>query len=283
MYVTDDSMESVAMFLGGVILKRRIDLDMTQKNLADGICNQNVISKIERQNTPPAINNLIQICQKLKLTLNDVYSEFSVEDRQDRIELLNSISEDIFHGNIQIANEKLTILHHSKLSKNEQIQSLFYEALILSENGNNSPTFALDKLLTLTTNDVYNVFTLLAYILRGKQYLRHGEIDDAKYFYNLVKNETNANVDIPNASVTQKIFICKSLAEFYIKYGERTLAADYIQRGINICDVSHQLSFLGELYQLFAQITRDENATKIYMNRSKVLKNIHADPIIHSK
>lgn len=129
------------MFLGEVILKRRLDMNMTQKKLADGICNQNVISKIERQNTPPAIIKLIEICSRLDLSLNDVYSEFSDKDRTEHIELFKSISDNIFRGELQTAKEKLSILQQSKMSSNEEVQSLFYEAFIMSEAGSASPSF----------------------------------------------------------------------------------------------------------------------------------------------
>ncbi|WP_125568013.1 helix-turn-helix domain-containing protein [Companilactobacillus insicii] len=65
------------MLLGKIIQEQRKKLNMSQLELADGICTQAIISKIENKNIPPSTNVLISICQKLHLTLDNVFSEFS--------------------------------------------------------------------------------------------------------------------------------------------------------------------------------------------------------------
>lgn len=266
------------MFLGGNILKRRIEMHMTQKQLAEGICNQNLISRIERNNTPPAINKLIAICLKLKLSLNDVYSEFSDIDKAERTVIFNSIASNINKNELQIAKEKISILKQGNLSNNEIIKSLFYEAYIIDQEAVVSADFALDKLLMLTKNDVYNIYTLMAYILKGKIYVANSNYDDAKYFFNLVHNETVQSVDIPNASVSQKAFICKSLADFYSLNGDIQLSKEYAIRGINICKNSLSLEYLPDLYKILSEIFESPLKEK-YRNLYLTLNEITTDQI----
>lgn len=60
------------MLLGYVIHDKRRSLNLTQKDLAKNLCNQNTISKLEKHNDTPQINVLVKICKRLDLTLNQI-------------------------------------------------------------------------------------------------------------------------------------------------------------------------------------------------------------------
>ncbi|QFR70031.1 helix-turn-helix domain-containing protein [Companilactobacillus paralimentarius] len=72
------------MFLGSVIYDKRRSLNLTQSDLANGLCNQNTISKMEKHNMTPQMDVLIKICQRLDLSLNDVFSEFSSDSKPEQ-------------------------------------------------------------------------------------------------------------------------------------------------------------------------------------------------------
>ncbi|WP_054643912.1 helix-turn-helix domain-containing protein [Companilactobacillus kimchii] len=73
------------MFLGSVIYDKRRSLNLTQSDLASGLCNQNTISKMEKHNMTPQMDVLIKICQRLDLSLNDVFSEFSSDSKPEQL------------------------------------------------------------------------------------------------------------------------------------------------------------------------------------------------------
>ncbi|MDO1604824.1 helix-turn-helix transcriptional regulator [Lactobacillus sp. YT155] len=64
------------MFLGEKIRKKRLNLNITQSELADGICTQFTISNLERKNLPPSTEILTQLCLKLNMDLNELFTEF---------------------------------------------------------------------------------------------------------------------------------------------------------------------------------------------------------------
>ena len=76
------------MFLGKIVLDERKKSGMTQTELASGICNQNVISKLEKHNVMPTLSVLIRLCRKLDLTLNDLFSDFASYTDSECHELL---------------------------------------------------------------------------------------------------------------------------------------------------------------------------------------------------
>lgn len=69
------------MFQGKLVYNTRQKLNLTQAQLADGTCTQNTISKLENHNIAPTAAILVRICERLGLTLNDLFTEFS----QDQI------------------------------------------------------------------------------------------------------------------------------------------------------------------------------------------------------
>lgn len=68
------------MFLGNLIHEKRLNKQLTQSELAAGICTQNTVSKIEKKHIPPTVPILIKLCLRLDITLNDLFTEFNSVD-----------------------------------------------------------------------------------------------------------------------------------------------------------------------------------------------------------
>lgn len=68
---------------GASIKNKRIEKNLTQQELADGICKQATISNIERKNYCTSINILGKICARLDLKINEVVedTEFGTEEK----------------------------------------------------------------------------------------------------------------------------------------------------------------------------------------------------------
>lgn len=76
------------MELGDLIKSRRLELGMTQKELAQGICTQALISRIENNDTIPKKDILDQFEERLELKHNELNIFYSLKSNQHKIDEL---------------------------------------------------------------------------------------------------------------------------------------------------------------------------------------------------
>lgn len=145
------------MFLGKVILEQRKKMTLNQQQLANGICTQTVISRIENQNISPSVDVLVKICQRLNLTLNDVYSEFSKLPSNN------------------LVNDKLTTLF-------ELVQKTDFEE-------------AAKLLPKIATSNLTNPQKLELNFLKGQLELQKKEYDQAVFQFTFVLTSLNRQKD----------------------------------------------------------------------------------------
>lgn len=65
--------------IGNNVKKIRILQGISQKNLAQGICSQSKLSKIENNQILPSITLCYEISKKLNITIDDIFSEYIEE------------------------------------------------------------------------------------------------------------------------------------------------------------------------------------------------------------
>ncbi|WP_125763852.1 helix-turn-helix domain-containing protein [Companilactobacillus hulinensis] len=142
------------MLLGQVIQDKRKSLNLNQTELADGICTQAIISKIENQNISPSISVLISICQKLQLTLNEVFSEFSsLPSSNLYLDKFKDMDEAFQDHRTEFIHDTIPEIKESALPSSEKAHLHFLLALI-SESNNDSEEaiFQLSYSLELLSN-----------------------------------------------------------------------------------------------------------------------------------
>ncbi|MCC5895482.1 MAG: helix-turn-helix transcriptional regulator [Alkalibacterium sp.] len=84
------------MAVGELIKNRRKDLNMTQGELAEGICTQAMVSKIERGDLEPNGNLIEKLSKKLRVTVSYFYGEESIYSQDNfLITLKNLIYEEL--------------------------------------------------------------------------------------------------------------------------------------------------------------------------------------------
>ncbi|MFD0898407.1 helix-turn-helix domain-containing protein [Loigolactobacillus binensis] len=262
------------MFLAAVMKEMRLRKKLTQFELAQGICNQNVISKMEKTSYPPKFANLIPLLQRLDLTLNDVFSEFT-----------NSV-------NTEIEQELLTIEHKSLLMKehasedqlallaiddqNQQIklQFVFIKARFAIEAQQfDDAFFELDKVLALTKNDNYDIYTILAYLDKAALYTQLEEAEKAAYFYEIVEQALKMNFNIGNADAVQLLYLCQQMGMHYFFKQDALMATKYADYGIKIDEKMDRASFLPEFYLIktfAATQNKNQQAAKEYQTATMV-------------
>lgn len=240
------------MLLGNVIQSKRKSLNINQTELADGICTQAIISKIENQNISPSITILISICQRLNLTLDQVFSEFSSLPSsnliQDKFDQLDTAVQD---NNFQILESVLPTIKKDALSSLEKAHLHFlYSLLSKSKNDFDDAIFQLNYSLELLTNR-NSFWGTMIYSELGQIYLDKTQNDKAKYYF----DQAYSNIDIVVNSNNEYYYYRSSiirLAKWYTSKGDYDKSDLLIDRGLHSFEKYFAARFTDELYYLSA-------------------------------
>lgn len=250
------------LFLGSIIYNKRREMNLTQIELADDICTQNTISKIEKHNIAPTVNILIKICLKLDLTLNDVFSDFSSKASAKEDSALDVLEKDTLLRDTSDVAEKLSSLE-GKLSDNDMKQYELITGVLDYWKGNfDASLFTLDKVLQYTKSANDDIYTLLAYLFKGLDYLGQGHDDRAQYYFQMISNACDEDVELKNANELEILFICKTLAGSFAKMQSYQTSFDFSQRGLKFANEKHVSYFLDELNYFAALSIKNDKSKK---------------------
>lgn len=248
------------MFLGQVMKEARKRKGLSQVKLAEGICDQNIISLLERKNSTPKISNLVALLQRLDLSLNDVFSEFSSDSTSEIKNELISLERRLLLGNTEVKNisEELDVLNLNEVTDDIMIQYEYVLSLVkLQMADRNGADFQLDKVLMKTQSDIYNVYTLLAYLNKALIQFEMDRLDEAAYFINTIRGAIKESFAISNASDLQTIYLCLKLAQYFVNIKDKKLANQYATKGLELDQVNQRAYFLGDFYLIKADVSRN--------------------------
>ncbi|CAJ1183550.1 hypothetical protein CPR19088_GLDEOEPO_01695 [Companilactobacillus paralimentarius] len=250
------------MFLGSIIYNKRREMNLTQIELANDICTQNTISKIEKHNIAPTVNILIKICLKLGLTLNDVFSDFSSKSSAKEESILDEIERDVLLKQTSSIDERMSSLE-GKLSNNDMKQYELIRGVVDYSNDNYDVSlFNLDKVLQFTKSANDDVYTLLAYLFKGLNYLGQEHNDRAQYYFQMIDDSVDEDSKLSNASDLEILFICKTLAASYNEMNLPKESFGFSQCGLRFAHSEHVSYFLDELNYQAALALKDDKDEK---------------------
>jgi transcriptional regulator with XRE-family HTH domain len=261
------------MFLGTRIYERRRQQGLTQTELAHQICTQNTISKLEKHNVAPTVNILIKLCERLNLTLNDVFDDFDANTSSEEHQLLTNLETQLL---LQEATPEtlatFKLLRPADMQPADHLQYALVKSMLELQQGQlDDAQFTLDQVLQLTKNDATNVDTVLAYILKGESYAeKHAERID--YYMQLATHAVKEKVSLPAATLVEQLFICQALAAYHYHQQALKVALHYCQQGLKLAQVHHSTMFMGPLSRVYVDLLRDDPAKRTtFENYQKIV------------
>lgn len=113
--------------LANLIKEKRKALKMSQKELAEGICTQTIISRLEKEQVTPSVDIFFKIVKKLNISIEEVAELFDIKSNYINTPFIsNEIEELIYKRDDKTLNIILKTIDFSKLTIEEQ---LFYECI----------------------------------------------------------------------------------------------------------------------------------------------------------
>lgn len=137
--------------LANLIKTKRKNLHLSQKALAEGICTQTIISRLEKEEVTPSIDIFFKIVKKLDIPMNEVAELFDISIKESDFynTLYTSEIEELLYKRDY---KTLSIILSSVNNKNlDEEDSIFYDWInsILTYHIDNKLDLALAKLQTL--------------------------------------------------------------------------------------------------------------------------------------
>ncbi|SES05380.1 helix-turn-helix domain-containing protein [Salipaludibacillus aurantiacus] len=238
--------------IGGRIKDLRVYRNLSQKELAIGICSQAMISKIEKGGNQPSADVLYQIADRLGVDINYFFgmSESPTHDYVDMV--LKELDKAIRQTNYKEALDLVAIEKHNPLFKTPHLQQiLLWREGICTLHLSGKSDRALRKInqalnLSTTAANLHSEVELK--ILNTKAILLaiNHQLDDSE---NVVTDLINYIETAPNTidpKIMINIYFNASKNSINKKAYEEAMTRS--ARGIAICINNELLYLLGELY-----------------------------------
>ncbi len=236
--------------IGSVIKELREYVGLTQKDLADGICTQAQISKLENNKEIPSSVTLYLISKRLGVDLNYFFNITSsprfdyIEDFKNQVRSL--IRERNYEQVLQIVkDEKNNPLFHY----DEDIQFLLWHEAICEYYINKNATLSLEKLykaLSITKShhkynereiEILNSIGLISYEIN--------EYSSSKNAYNSALHALDKLPQVQDKTI--RIRVLYNLAKCLTALEEYQKSLECCNEGKQLCLSSETLYLMGEL------------------------------------
>ena len=239
--------------IGKKIKELRKVVGLTQGELADGICTQALISRIEKGDIYPSATALYQISQKLGVDVNyffeigttprlDYVKEVEWQLRNFRVKLRYEEMMEIVR-----AEEKNPLFFKDKTN----LQLLYWHKGIYKfevDKDIEAGFTLLEEAFSLTTNkkkalserEIEIMITLGAFEFGRKNYHKSLEL------YDEVRRAINTTTKLNDKSIKTRLLY--NIARVLTRLGKYDESIDYCKQAINWCIDEEHLFGLGELY-----------------------------------
>lgn len=248
-----------------IFIERRKSLKISQVKLCKDICTQSTLSKFENNGRIPSLTILSKLCERLGLSVDDLYKN-SIATTTHMKSLLDKIESELMMEDYMNASKGLSEInadeiHNNALKMQYYYQQGIYEALTNGKLENAFYCFA--RILNDLDEKHQTIYTHLSYIGLGVFYSRLGMLDEASFFFEKVWNYINIHKDETYQKNGINIYlrvltIVFYTAEFYIKVKDYDKSNELVSRGIKLCSEQHITYYLPRLKFLSAEIAIDE-------------------------
>ena len=251
---------------------QRKRLGYSQVALSKGICTQSTLSKFESNGQVPSLTILAQLCDRLRLTIDDLSKDNTSSIRYmrsllDQIELALMIE----HFPQAVSNLKKIRLEELK-SPQDRMQYYYLKGMIYTLTNNNASTslFNFTKILDELDEQHRTIFSPLAYLGSGILYARQNSMEHADFFFSKVIAFLRSKADEDLAGVDRNYYLrivtmMYYAAEYHSLNKRLEVSNQVLEATIKICASNHVTYFLPRIKLLEANnaIELGENSKKI--------------------
>ncbi|QCX25821.1 helix-turn-helix domain-containing protein [Companilactobacillus futsaii] len=249
-----------------IFIERRKELKMSQVKLCQGICTQSTLSKFENNGRVPSLAILNKLCERLGLSVDDLYKNSSASTTHMRT-VLSRIESDLMMGSYDKVSEALKDLKIDDVNNNELKMQFYYQKglFITLTNGKFEELFYnFSQILDNLDEKHQTIYSYLSYVGLGIFYSRINKMEQAEFYFEKVLEYINLHKDQTYQKSSLNVYlriltIVFYTADFLIVKNDFETSLELVQRGIRLCSEQHITYYLPRLKLLEAKIAIGRN------------------------
>ncbi|GEN49172.1 helix-turn-helix domain-containing protein [Ligilactobacillus pobuzihii] len=248
-------------------INTRKKLGLSQIELCDGVCTQATLSKFEHYGKAPSIQVLIQLCQRLGLTLDEIFptGPSSISDESQN---LDQAEFELIQSEYQAAQLKLSLMDFDKLSSTQKMQYAFVQGYIsaLNDEKAEDALYFFNMILSEFDNSHQTIFSLLAYTGSGITYSRMQELKKAEYYFQKVFDKLEELTLADTKTIWRVLNMIFYTAAYYGRLGNYSVSDPLLDYGYKICAENHVTYYLARILDQKAQNVFEQNGSSAQIN-----------------
>ncbi|WP_203643107.1 helix-turn-helix transcriptional regulator [Levilactobacillus andaensis] len=245
-----------------IFIETRKRLHLSQDQLARGICTQATLSKFERNGKVPSLKILLQLCDRLELTLNDLFPLNHDEDSV-RSKALEQAEFQLLQGEYDQVKDSLQQLGDpTNGTVNFQMRFYFIRGYLTALNGGTiaDALYDFSQILNRFDEGHHSMYSTLAYTGMGIAYSNHGDDDRATFYFNKVAGEARELSFKNRHNVWRALNVVYYTGCFYGKINDLETSNDLLTYGVKVCAQYHVTYYLARILYQRATNRRDQHA-----------------------
>src|SRR5699024_4470890 len=228
-----------------LFIEARKQLGLSQSELSEGICTQATLSRFENNGQIPALKILLKLCQRLHISLGDLFPKVEVKDSEvvkamDQIEFFLITSE---YGK---ANEILETIDIDQVEEAQALVRYYYLKgfiLFFTEAPVMEVMFVFDQICMEEVSDS-TIFRLLAFTGMGMIYMRENDNRKAEFYFNKVIGQIYHFPIFKMEDTWRVLHIVFESAVFFAWNEELEVSNALLHYAITICSDNHVTYYL---------------------------------------
>ncbi|WP_338215216.1 helix-turn-helix domain-containing protein [Companilactobacillus muriivasis] len=244
-----------------IFIERRKSLKMSQVKLCEGICTQSTLSKFENNGRVPSLNILNKLCERLGLSVDDLYKN-STDSTTHMRRVLEQIEKKFMMESYPEVAQGLSEIDVNTINNPTLKLQYYYQKGLFTAltNGKSEEMFFyFSQILDDLDEKHQTIYSYIAYIGLGTFYSRINQIKEANFYFEKAWNfiKLHENETYPKNTVNDYLRLLTVIfftASFYIKVEDYDKGTDLVNRGIKLCAEEHMTYYLPRLKLLAAKI-----------------------------
>ncbi|WP_334331806.1 helix-turn-helix domain-containing protein [Companilactobacillus sp. HBUAS59544] len=265
-------------------INKRKELGLSQKELSNGVCTQATLSKFENNGKIPSLKILIQLCNRLGLSLDSI---IGVSDSSIK-KVAKEMNQAEFNLIIQEYDQSWEIIKSidPKTLNNDKHLLMQYYYLkgylnVLDDGDLFDAVFDFNRILSELDDRSETIFTFLAFVGMGMVYGKQGDDAKSEYYFSKVFNEIYTMSIDDVSKIWRYINIIFYCAIYYSEKQDLETANALLNYGVKICSENHVTYYIARIYAQLAinarRVNGDEKKIRSFMNKALVFSEFNGN------
>lgn len=232
-----------------LFIETRKRMHLSQDQLAQGVCTQATLSKFERNGKVPSLKILLQLCDRLELTLDDLFpvSQSGDSKRAMILESAETHLQQEMYPKVHADLEQLGDPTGDSVTFQLRYYFLRGYATALSHGSISDALYDFSQILSRLDEGHHSMYAILAYTGTGIAYNLAGDAKYAEFYFNKVFSEIRKLSFKTRHSIWRSLNIISYTAEFYSQQGDYETSDDLLAYGVKVCAQYHVTFYLARI------------------------------------